>query len=93
MNLADALNEIIKLRGHTFRSLAKKLGYKSHASISDIAIRGDTKVSILMKIANELNYEVVLRPKNKDDRVQHTIVLDELPDRVDNRGKWRERTE
>ena len=57
-------------------------GSKPHIS------RSDTKVSILINICNELDYDIIIRPRGGNDRVERTVVLDEVPDRKDNRGKY-----
>lgn len=89
MNLKEAMHKLIEDNNSSFARLAERLGYKRASSIGDIVGRGDTKVSILINICNELDYDIVIRPRGGNDRAERTIVLDEVPDREDNRGKWR----
>lgn len=89
MNLKECLRKMIEDNNSSFARLAERLGYKRALSIGDIVGRGDTKVSILINICNELDYDIVIRPRGGNDRAERTIVLDKVPDREDNRGKWR----
>lgn len=91
MNLKDAIKKLIKDNNSSYARLAEKLGYKKATSISNIVIAGDTKVSILMKICDELDYDIVIKPRGGDKRAERTVLLDKLPDREDERGKWREK--
>lgn len=89
MNLKECLRKMIDDNNSSFARLADRLGYKSSASIGNISRVSDTKVSILINICNELDYDIIIRPRGENDRAERTIVLDEVPDREDNRGKWR----
>ena len=89
MNLKECLRKMIDDNNSSFARFAERLGYKRASSIGDIVGRGDTKVSILINICNELDYDIIIRPRGGNDRAERTIVLDEVPDREDNRGKWR----
>lgn len=89
MSLKECLKKLIADSNSSYARLAERLGYKRASSIGDIVGRGDTKVSILINICNELDYDIIIRPRGGNDRAERTIVLDEVPDREDNRGKWR----
>lgn len=89
MNLKEAMHKLIEDNNSSFARLAERLGYKRASSIGDIVGRGDTKVSILINICNELDYDIVIRPRGGNDRAERTVVLDEVPDRKDNRGRFK----
>lgn len=89
MNLKECLRKMIDDNNSSFARLAERLGYERASSIGNIMNRSDTKVSILINICNELDYDIIIRPRGGNDRAERTIVLDEVPDREDNRGKWR----
>ena len=89
MNLKECLRKMIDDNNSSFARLADRLGYKSSASIGNISRVSDTKVSILINICIELDYDIIIRPRGENDRAERTIVLDEVTDREDNRGKWR----
>lgn len=88
MNLTEALKKIVADSRTSYGRLAERMGYKKASSIGDIVSRGDTKVSILMKICNELDYDIIIKPRGGSEVANRTIVLNELPDRVDNRGSY-----
>ena len=89
MNLKECLRKMIDDNNSSFARLADRLGYKSGASIGEISRRSDTKVSILINICNELDYDIIIRPRGGTDRAERTVVLDEVPDRKDNRGRFK----
>lgn len=89
MNLKECLRKMIDDNNSSFARLAERLGYKSSASIGNISRVSDTKVSILIKICNELDYDIIIKPRGGNDRAERTITLNEVPDRTDNRGRWR----
>ena len=88
MNLKECLRKMIDDNNSSFARLADRLGYKSCSSIVEISRRSDTKVSILINLCNELDYDIIIRPRGGNDRAERTVVLDEVPDRKDNRGKY-----
>jgi hypothetical protein len=88
MNLTNALKKMIDDCRTSYGRLAERMGYKKASSIGDIVARCDTKVSILMRICDELDYDIVLKPRGGSEVANRTIVLNELPDRVDNRGSY-----
>ena len=89
MNLKECLRKMIDDNNSSFARLADRLGYKSSASIGNISRVSDTTVSILINICNERDYDIIIRPRGGNDRAERTIILDEVPNREDNRGKWR----
>lgn len=89
MNLKECLRKMIDDNNSSFAKLADRLGYKSSASIGNISRVSDTKVSILINICNELDYDIVIRPRGGNEKPERIIVLDEVPDRKDNRGRFK----
>lgn len=89
MNLKECLRKMIDDNNSSFARLAERLGYEKPSSIGNVIKRGDARVSMMVKICNELDYDIIIRPRGGNDRAERTIVLDEVPDREDNRGKWR----
>lgn len=79
MNVTKAINKLVKDNNHSHASLAKDMGYKSPASIGNVALRCDLKVSFLIEICNFLGYEIVIRPTRGDNKASRTFVIDELP--------------
>ena len=75
MILKDATNKMIKDNSHSLASLAKAMGYKSSASISNLTSRNDMKVSFLLEMCDFLGYEVVLRPTRGENKAERTMVL------------------
>ena len=75
MQISEAINKLIKDNNHSHATLAKSMGYKSPASIGNIAYRNDLKVSFLITICDFLGYEVILRPTRGDNKAERTIVL------------------
>ena len=89
MNFKEAMYKLIKDNNSSFARLAERLGYEKPSSIGNVIKRGDARVSMMVKICNELDYDIIIRPRGGNDRAERTIVLNEVPDRKDNRGKWR----
>ena len=75
MILKDATNKMITDNSHSHASLAKAMGYKSSASISNLTSRNDMKVSFLLEMCDFLGYEVVLRPTRGENKAERTMVL------------------
>lgn len=89
MNLTECLKKLIADSNSSYSRLAERLGYERASSIGNIMNRSDTKVSILINICNELDYDIIIRPRGGNDRAERTVVLDEVPDRKDNRGRFK----
>ena len=71
MNSKKIVREIMKLRGHTFESLALKLGFDKPNRVSE-RLRGTTEMRIdtLIKLLSEMDCELVIRstlPKDKSE--------------------------
>ena len=86
MDLKNAITKLIKDNNTSQKGLAEKLNLKAAASIGNIQVRNDAKVSLLIKMAEVLDYEIVIRPKHGSDRAERTIILDEVNIKEDHRG-------
>ena len=47
----------------TYKVLAKKLGYKAATSVTDRLNRGELRAEKFAQFADELGYEIIIRPK------------------------------
>ena len=67
MNSKKIVREIMKLRGHTFESLAKKMGFELPNRVSE-RLRGTTemRVDTLVKFLAEMDCELVIKSKLQD---------------------------
>ena len=77
MNSKKIVREIMKLRGHTYESLALKLGFNRHNSVSE-RLRGTTemRVDTLIKLLTEMDCELVIRSALPKDKSEWVITLD-----------------
>ena len=83
MNSKDTVKEIMKARGHNYRTLAEKLGYtnqKGEALASGVSerLRGtqEMRVDTLVKFLEALDCELVIKSKTAD-RQEWTITLED----------------
>ena len=69
MNSKKIVREVMTMRGHTYESLAKKLGFKNPSSVSE-RLRGTTemRVDTLIKLLASMDCEVVVRSTTKDKK-------------------------
>lgn len=83
MNAKNTVKEIMKLRGHNNRTLAKKLGYVNQDG--DVLPTGvanrlsgaqEMRVDTLVKFLAELDCELVIKSKTTD-KLEWTITLEE----------------
>lgn len=67
MNSKKIVREIMKLRGHTFESLAKKMGFEKPNRVSE-RLRGATemRVDTLVKMLSEMDCKLVIRSELQD---------------------------
>lgn len=76
MKLADAVRQMIKEKKTTQRSVALKMGYKSQSPFGTMLSRGNMNVTTLVKIANLLDYEVVLQPVKPGKKPEGQIAIE-----------------
>lgn len=82
MNIKEAIKKIISDNSMSAERLAKKMGFARASTITNIFMRGDLKVSMLFKICEAMDYELVLKPKGNG---RETIKITEIGDVTDNR--------
>lgn len=83
MNSKDTVKAIMKMRGHSYRTLAQKLGYV--AQNGDVLPTGianrlsgaqEMRVDTLIKLLEALDCELVIK-SNTTDKQEWTITVDE----------------
>ena len=62
MKISDGLKQLFARTGVKQKDLAQDLGYKSPAIISNAISRENITVDTLVRMCNQLNYTIVLRP-------------------------------
>lgn len=65
MKASEAIRQVMKSRYYTNQILADKLGYKYASGVSE-RLRSDMRVSVLLKMLNEMDCELVIRSKLTD---------------------------
>lgn len=83
MDSKNTVKEIMKLRGHNYRTLAKKLGYVTQNG--DVLPTGvcnrlsgaqEMRVDTLIKFLNELDCELIIKSRTTD-KLEWTITLED----------------
>lgn len=70
MKAKDIVKELMKKRGHTNYSLAEKLGYANHSSVSELLRKkSDLSVTTLLKFLEEMDCELIVKSKLDDKTV------------------------
>lgn len=66
----EATKTIMKDRGYTYKTLADKLGYAHHSSVSERLkeASADMRVDTLVKMLEAMDCELVVRSKLKDKK-------------------------
>ena len=82
MNAKNTVKEIMKLRGHNTRTLAKKLGYVNkdgdvlHTGVANrLSGAQEMRVDTLVKFLAELDCELVIK-STTTDKAEWTITLE-----------------
>ena len=58
------IKELMKKRGHTYQSLAEKLGYKAASGVSERLRRnGDMSVTVLIQYLEAMDCQLVIESK------------------------------
>ena len=78
MNSKEIVREVMKKRGHTYASLAAKLG-KSNASHVSERLKGSTemRVDTLVKFLKEMDCRLVIH-SNLSDKEEWEITIDDV---------------
>lgn len=63
MEFKDAIKKVLKDNGYSQSRMATKMGYKNASGLNQQLRNNNMSVKILLKIMNELNYEIRLVPK------------------------------
>lgn len=63
MEFRDAIKKILKDNGYSQTRMAEKMGYKNTSGLSEQLRNNNMSIKVLLKIVNELNYEIRLVPK------------------------------
>ena len=74
MTPSELIYKLLKDTKTTQTELAKSLGYKSAAAISNRLNRGTMNMDSFMEILNALGYEMIVRPKVMGDVRTEIIV-------------------
>ena len=80
MNDKQLVKATLKRAGESQASLSAKLGYANKTSIATMLSRpSDLRMSILFKMLDALGFEIVVRPKNRDDKTEWLVTEDDAP--------------
>lgn len=64
------IKELMKKRGHTFQSLANKLGYKTASGVSErLRHTGDMSVTVLIQYLEAMDCELIVKSRLDDKTV------------------------
>jgi transcriptional regulator with XRE-family HTH domain len=75
MKVSEGIKLLFKRTGAKQGEVATKMGYASPTIISNAMARENLTVDLLIRICNELNYEVVIRP-NTASKGSSEIIFD-----------------
>ena len=80
MNDKQLVKAALKRTGESQASLSAKLGYANKTSIATMLSRpSDLRMSVLFKMLDALGFEIVVRPKNRDDKTEWLVTEDDAP--------------
>lgn len=80
MNDKQLVKAALKRSGESQASLSAKLGYANKTSIATMLSRpSDLRMSVLFKMLDALGFEIVVRPKNKNDKSEWLVSEDDEP--------------
>lgn len=80
MNIKEMLSKMVKDNNTSYEKLAQDVGYANGSSIFNIGVRNNVSIDTLLKITNQLGYQIVLRPVAGDNKAERTIVIDSAGD-------------
>lgn len=75
MKISEGIKLLFKRTGAKQGEVATKMGYASPTFISNAMARENLTVDLLIRMCNELNYEVVIRPSTASKGAAE-IILD-----------------
>ena len=80
MNDKQLVKAALKRSGESQAALSVKLGYANKTSIATMLSRpSDLRMSVLFKMLDALGFEIVVRPKNRDDKSEWIVSEDDAP--------------
>ena len=80
MNDKQIVKAALTRTGTTQAALSGKIGHANKANIAAMLSRpGTIRMDIFFKILDALGFEIVVRPKNKADKVEWLLSEDETP--------------
>ena len=77
MNSKKIVREVMNQRGHTYESLALKLGFKKPSGVSE-RLRGtaEMRVDTLIKLLAEMDCELIVRSKLPKDKSEWVVSIE-----------------
>lgn len=75
MKLNEAIRNVIKMCNKTQNEVATDIG-SSQGALATMLMRNNMQVQTLITIADNLGYELVLRPKSGTNKSERTVVID-----------------
>lgn len=67
MMVGKIVKEVIKFRGHSYLSLAKKLGHEHASAVSNrLTDKSPIQINVLLRMLDALDCELIIRSKTKD---------------------------
>ena len=75
MNLKEAVKV---MSGTKTQSEVASLIETSQGALGTMLSRNNMQIKTLLKIANVLGYEIILRPTSGKDKAERTVILDDL---------------
>ena len=76
MTQKDALRKMVHDAGTTAKWVCKQLEYKSESTLSQLFSKQTVTVDVMIKVANQLGYNLALIPQMKGDKRRSTIILE-----------------
>lgn len=80
MNDKQIVKAALTRTGTTQAALSGKIGYANKTSLATMLSRpSNLRMDVLFKILDALGFEIVIRPKNKDDKTEWLLADNENP--------------
>lgn len=76
MTQKDALRKMVHDGGTTAAWVCERLHFKSKSTLSQAFSRQTVTVDLMIKVANQLGYDLALIPHIKGDKQRSTIILE-----------------
>lgn len=80
MNDKQIVKAALKRTGTSQAALSERLGYENKTSIATMLSRpSDLRSSVLLKMLDALGFEIIIRPKNRADKVEWALLDNNEP--------------